>query len=119
MADKEQKVQQTEPKAPEVATEHKAADHKTEAEKKSDAEFKAMRDAQEKMNHEVMEAQAKCKPTPTPEEVQKALEGHNVDVKEDHGAPEQDVHHIPVPVSKQIEVGNKPASYATRETKKD
>lgn len=93
---------------------------KTEAEKKSDAEFKAMRDAQEKMNNEVMAAQAKLRPTPTPAEMLKALEGHNVDHKEDHGAPEQNVHHVPVSAAKQMEVDGKTGSgYATRETKKD
>lgn len=100
-----------------AATPHAAVkDVRTEAEKKSDAEYKTMRDAQEKMNNEVMASQAKMKPTPTPEEMHKALEGHNVDNKEDHGAPEQNVHHVPVSLSKQIEVGNKDAA---RETKKD
>lgn len=90
--------------------------HKTEAEKKADAEYKAMRDAQEKMNNEVMAAQAKCRPTPTIDEVMLALEGKHVDHKQHDGSKEQNVHHVPVSASKQIEVGNKDVA---RETKKD
>ena len=45
-----------------------------------------------KRNKEVMDAQAKCRPTPTIEEVQRALEGRPVDDKEPDGSPLQHEH---------------------------
>ena len=85
-----------------------------------------------KRNKEVMDAQAKCRPTPTIEEVQKALAGEPVDDKEPDGSPEQHVHPVEVKkVDKKVE--EKPVevkkvaepevhhdgSYKTRVSKKD
>lgn len=70
-------------------------------------EDRKAREDQAKANEEVMAKQAGYRPTPTVEEVQKALRGEGVDEKEPDGSPEQNVHHRTTPVSKQIEVGHK------------
>lgn len=70
-------------------------------------EDKKARDDQVKANEEVMARQSGYRPTPTVEEVQRALRGENVDDKEPDGSPEQNVHHRTTPVSRQIEVGHK------------
>jgi hypothetical protein len=97
------------------------ADAAADARKKNQEEFDKMRADQAKMNAEVMAKQDACRPTPTVEEVQKALIGEHVDEKEPDGSPEQNVHHVTTPASKQIEVGHKVAEakpaggvYATR-----
>lgn len=80
----------------------------------SDEETKKFREDQAKMNEEVMAKQAKYRPTPTVEEIQRALDGQGVDDKEPDGSAEQNVHHHTVPISAQIEVGHK-----TEPTKSD
>lgn len=71
------------------------------------AEDRKAREDQAKANEEVMAKQANYRPTPSVEEVQRALRGEGVDDKEPDGSPEQNVHHHTTPVSKQIEVGHK------------
>ena len=82
-------------------------DPAADAKKKNQEEFDKMRADQAKMNEEVMAKQAKYRPTPTIEEVQKALIGEHVDEKEPDGSPEQNIHHVTTPVQTQIEVGHK------------
>lgn len=59
----------------------------------------------EKRNLEKMEADAKLRPTPTPEEIQQAVAGHIVDHKESDGAPLQNERHHTLNPAQQIEVG--------------
>ena len=84
-----------------------AVKSQAEAVKRNQEEAAAHRADQAKLNEETMARQAKYRPTPTVEEVQRALGGENVDDKEPDGSPEQNVHHRTTPVSRQIEVGRK------------
>jgi hypothetical protein len=92
-------------------SEQASADNKARREQRTkDAEaqtkqIEADRAQQEKMNLAKMEADAKLRPTPTPEEVAKARAGHNVDVKEPDGAPLQNERHPIANAAQQIEVG--------------
>lgn len=100
MVDNKPKLVAEPPKAEVVAEQHveKKLEPKAEVVEAKEAEpFKTTEEkeaevAKGKLNSEVMAAQAKCRPTPTPEEVRLALEGKNPDAKADHGAPEQFVH---------------------------
>lgn len=83
------------------------AKSQAEAVKRNREEAAAQRADQAKLNDETMAKHASYRPTPTVEEVQRALGGENVDDKEHDGSPEQNVHHRTTPVSKQIEVGHK------------
>lgn len=58
-----------------------------------------------KRNEEQMQAESKYRPTPTVEEVQSALAGHNKDNKEPDGSPLQNPQHPVVGAAQQIEVG--------------
>jgi hypothetical protein len=71
----------------------------------AEKDFKDQREAMIKMNTEKMEADAKLRPTPTPEEIASARAGNNVDVKESDGAPLQNERHHIANAAQQIEVG--------------
>lgn len=63
------------------------------------------REAMIKSNLEKMQRDSELRPTPTIEEVQQALAGHNKDVKEPDGAPLQNERHPTANAAQQIEVG--------------
>lgn len=75
--------------------------------KRENEDIVRTREEQQKFNVEKMERDAKLRPTPTVEEVQRAMRGHSVDNKEPDGSPEQNPHHPVAPAAAQIEVGRK------------
>jgi hypothetical protein len=97
------------------------ADMAEEKKKKDHEEFNKMRADQAKMNEEVMAKQAKSRPTPSIEEVHRAMTGGGLDNKEPDGSPEQDIYHHTVPPQTQIEKtseakpGDNKAGYVTRD----
>jgi hypothetical protein len=95
---------------------NKAAKEAVAASRKQVADdMKKAREDQIKANNEKMAADAKLRPTPTPEEIMMAMSGHNADQKEPSGAPEQNPNHPIMNAAQQIEVGRKvePAVSAT------
>lgn len=86
------------------------------------AEEQVRKDAEErnKLNLAKMEADAKLRPTPTPEEIQMAVAGHVVDQKEPDGAPLQNERHPITNAAQQIEVGREtPTAQPVEGTDKD
>lgn len=71
----------------------------------SEEQFAKDRAEMEKRNLEKMEADAKLRPTPTPEEIHMAMAGHNKAIKEPDGAPLQNERHPIASPARQIEVG--------------
>jgi hypothetical protein len=80
-----------------------------ESRKKTHEDIKKARADQEKFNNEKMAREAGYRPTPTVEEIQRAMTGENVDNKEPDGSPEQNPHHMIESAASQIEVGHKMA----------
>lgn len=75
--------------------------------KQNEQDIKKSRDEQAKMNLEKMERDAKLRPTPTIEELQQAMAGHNIDKKAPDGSPEQNIHHPVAGPAAQLEVGRR------------
>jgi len=73
--------------------------------KASDDQITKDREAMIKSNLEKMQRDSELRPTPTIEEVQSALAGHNKDIKEPDGAPLQNERHRVANAAQQIEVG--------------
>ncbi len=82
-----------------------AREAREQSRKDAEEQFKKDRADMEKRNLAKMEADAKLRPTPTPEEIHQALAGHNVAVKEPDGSPLQNERHHTANVAQQIEVG--------------
>ena len=79
-----------------------------------------------KRNEEVIAAHAKCRPTPTLEEVRLVLEGKGLGVHEHDGSPEQHVHAKPVKLDEPVKVTkaaeaevHHDGAYKTRQFKKE
>jgi hypothetical protein len=73
--------------------------------KASEDQISKDREAMVKSNLDKMQRDSELKPTPTIEEVQQAMVGHNKDIKDSDGAPLQNPNHPVANAAQQIEVG--------------